>query len=223
MDLLQSLKNIGFTQQEATIYMTLCKNSMITGYEAAKLSGISRSNAYAALSSLVDKGYAHLIEGNASKYMAVPKDELIKNATRSFNETIETIEEQLIFDEIENQPYVTILGKDPIIQKLCNIISSAKKRIYISCGTEVLDLVTHDLDNICNDGLKVVLITPSDMPTNCTHTHYKCAETSSYKVIIDTSEVMAGTLTQSLYSKNGTLVSLIRESFINEIHVLEEH
>lgn len=222
MDLIQSLRHIGFTQQEATIYIILCKNGMVTGYEAAKLSGISRSNAYAALSSLVDKGYAHLIEGTSSKYMAVPKNELIKNATRTFNETIQTIEAHLVFNDSPKEPYITILGKEPILQKLHNIISIATKRIYISCNQEVLNHVAEPLLSAQKAGLKVVVLAPKDISSPLEYIYYKSELIDSYKMIIDTSEVMAGTLTQSLYSKNATLVNLIRESFINEIAVLEQ-
>jgi sugar-specific transcriptional regulator TrmB len=220
MKLLQALRNIGFTQQEATIYMVLCKNGIITGYEAAKLSGISRSNAYAALSSLVDKGYAHIIEGSSTKYMPIPKNELVKNATRSFNENIATIESELTFNDIPHEAYIAIIGEKPILAKLTNIIEAADKRVYLSCNSNILDKLSPVLNSAIHTGLKVVILAPKDLDQNH-HTYYKAESIDSYKVIIDTKEVLAGTLNQSLYSKNTTLVNLIRESFIHEIAVLE--
>ncbi|MDA3847437.1 MAG: hypothetical protein PF505_13010 [Vallitaleaceae bacterium] len=238
MDLLQSLKNVGFTQQEATIYMVLCKTGMLTGYEAAKLSGISRSNAYAALSSLVDKGYAYLVEGASAKYMPITKDELITNATRIFDETIRTIVRELTFNDLPNEPYITIIGEKPILEKLINMIESAAKRIYLSCNNSILDAIKPILNAAQTRGLKVVILVPSDLPADLpsdlptdlpsdlvlglNHAHYNAEPQASYKIIIDTSEVLAGTLSHSLYSKNVTLVNLIRESFINEIAVLEQ-
>jgi len=222
MDLLQALKNVGFTQQEATIYMVLCKTSMLTGYEAAKQSGISRSNAYAALSSLVDKGYAHSVEGVSAKYMAIPKDELIANATRIFDDTIKTIEKELLFNDLPNEPYITIIGEKPITEKLTNMIESASKRIYLSCNDEIVEILSPVLKQAIEKGLKVVILAPKDSLLGLNHAYYKAEPLDSYKAIIDTSEVLAGTLSHSLYSKNLTLVNLIRESFINEIAVLEQ-
>jgi sugar-specific transcriptional regulator TrmB len=221
MDLLNSLKNIGFTQQEGIIYIALCKNGELTGYEAAKLSGISRSNAYAALSNLVEKGYAHIIEGTSSKYLAVPKEELINNATRDFNHHINIINTYLDYTKIVTEPYITITGEANIINKLKNIIESAHSRIYLSCNEELIDLIEKEITDVLKRSLKVVLLSPKDIDTTYDHIYYKTNTLTSFKIISDTKEVLAGTLSQSLYSKNVTLVSLIRESFINEIEVFK--
>jgi sugar-specific transcriptional regulator TrmB len=219
MDLINSLKKIGFTQQEAIIYIHLCKNNEITGYEAAKLSGISRSNAYASLSSLVDKGYANMVESSPSKYVAVPKEELIKNAEREFKTNINVIHTKLEYNQPAQEPYVTITGEEHIINKLKNIIDSAEKRIYISCNHLVLDSLYEELYNAVNRGLKVVILSSED-PSIPQHIYYYLETYDSIKIITDTLNVLAGTLKQSLYSRNTTLVTIIREAFINEIAVI---
>ncbi|PKM51794.1 MAG: TrmB family transcriptional regulator [Firmicutes bacterium HGW-Firmicutes-7] len=221
MLLLTALKKIGFTQQEAIIYIHLCKNGEITGYEAAKLSGISRSNAYAALSSLVDKGYAYVIEGTSSKYIAVPKEELIKNAERDFQDNINIIRENLAFTSANQEPYVTITGENHIVSKLKNIIEASEKRIYISCDNEILNQLADELNITIANKLKVVILAPSDLTDASEHIYYATAPPESLKLIADTTEVMAGNFKQCLYSKNSTLLSLIRESFIHEIAVID--
>ena len=210
MDLIQALKELGFTQQEAIIYIQLCKHSEITGYEAAKLSGISRSNAYAALSSLVDKGYAYVIEESSVKYMPVSKDDLIRNARRNFDETISIINDKLEFSLSAPEPYITISDENHIINKIKNIIGSAKMRVYISCNDSTRSLFKKELDEAGARDLKIVLLSPG-----------KIEDAATIKIIADTSEVLAGTLSQSIYSKNSTFVQLIRETFINEIKLKE--
>lgn len=219
--LLNSLKKIGFTQQEAIIYSYLCKNGELTGYEAAKLSGISRSNAYAALSSLVDKGYAYIIEGSSSKYIAVPKAELIRNAERDFENNIRIIQEHLEFNTTHLEPYITITGENHILSKLKNVIDTSEKRIYISCQKDVLVLLKTELEAAVARGLKVVILAPEDLNNPTHHTFYATQERDSFKLISDTSQVIAGTFKQCLFSKNLTLITLIRESFIHEIAVIE--
>ena len=67
---------MNLTRQEASIYESLLKNGKLTGYEAAKLTGISRSNVYAALASLCEKGAAYIEENETGKkYLAVPVQE----------------------------------------------------------------------------------------------------------------------------------------------------
>ena len=56
MDNVELLMSFGLTRQEARVYVLLLGEGALSGYEAAKRLGISRSNAYAALAGLVDKG-----------------------------------------------------------------------------------------------------------------------------------------------------------------------
>lgn len=219
--LLNALRKIGFTQQEAIIYISLCKNGELTGYEAAKFSGISRSNAYAALSTLVDKGYAHIIEGPSSKYIATPKDELIQNAQRDFQDNIQTIRDYLDFTPVNQEPYITIVGETQILNKLKNIINAATKRIYISCSPELLNLLKKELENASQREMKIVILSSEDILSSIHPVYYRTDVTESFKMIADTQEVLAGTFKQCLFSKNPTLLSLIKESFINEIAVIE--
>lgn len=220
MELVNALKKIGLTQQEAVIYIHLCQHGEITGYEAAKLSGISRSNAYASLSNLVDKGYAHMIDGVAAKYVAVPKEELITNAKREFQETVHIIEEKLNYTPPEQEPYINIAGEAAILNKIKNILGASKERIYLSCPKTVLDALSSDLEAIVTRGLKLVILSTSTL-ASVSAIYYPLESCESIKLIADTKEVLAGTLFQSLYSKNSTLVSLIRETFINEIAIID--
>ena len=67
--LIEKLMAFGLTRQEASVYLCLYQKGTLTGYEAAKVTGISRSNVYNALGGLVEKGAAYLLEGSSSKYM----------------------------------------------------------------------------------------------------------------------------------------------------------
>ncbi len=220
MDLIAALKNIGFTQQESIIYITLCKHGELTGYEAAKLSGISRSNAYAALSSLVDKGSAYIIEGTSIKYIAVSKDELINNVTRFFNHNLDVIKEGLDFSPITNDPYVTIANTKHIIDKLKNMITTSKNRLYFCATNEILDTFHDEIIDAANRHIKIVILSPEE-PSFHHDKYYTTFSHESIKLIVDTEEVITGTLNQALYSRNKTLVRLIREAIINEIELID--
>lgn len=49
MDNVERLMEFGLTRHEASLYILLTLEGSLNGYEAAKQSGISRSNAYNAL------------------------------------------------------------------------------------------------------------------------------------------------------------------------------
>lgn len=75
MSYIEDLMQFGLTRQESAIYYALLSEGMMTGYEAAKVSGVSRSNAYTALAALVDKGAAHVAEGTPTHYVPVDPEE----------------------------------------------------------------------------------------------------------------------------------------------------
>lgn len=219
MNLIDALRNLGFTHQEAVIYTKLTQSPSMTGYEAAKTCGISRSNAYASLSNLVEKGYAYTIEGNPVHYLAISKSDLIANAKRDFAKNIEVIEEKLTANVTTNEPYITVTGEKSIFDKLKNIIAQAEQRIYISCSNFILKEVEEELVVACEKGLKIVILSSEDISCG-EHIYYHTNRNASIKLIADTKEILAGTLNQSLYSKNATLVNIIRESIIDEISLI---
>ena len=79
LDNIEALMHFGLTRQEARIYLLLLTEGALSGYEAAKRIGISRSNAYGALAGLVDKGAAYILEEQAVQYQAVPVNEFCFN------------------------------------------------------------------------------------------------------------------------------------------------
>ena len=224
MNLITALKNIGFTQQEALIYITLSQNGESSGYEVAKLTSISRSNAYAALSSLTEKGGASIIDSSTIKYIATTKDELLVNTKRKFDENMEFLKENLPSSKISKDPYITISKYENIINKVKNMINFSKSRIYICANGDDITLFEDELFNATKRGLKVVIISPKEVDFDCIY--YPSNAKHSIKLIVDTEEVISGQLepiseSQCLYSKNQTLVNLIKESFTNEIQLIE--
>lgn len=223
MDLVQGLKNIGFTQQEANIYITLLKNGELSGYEVAKLSGISRSNVYAALSSLVEKGGAVIIQSNPTKYISTPKRELLANTRRAFEKNMEYLIYHLSDEVIPKDPYITISGETNCMNKIKNMILSAEQRIYISGNNDDIQHFERELKTADKEGLKVVIIAPSPMDDiKCIY--YSSPIQDSIKLIVDTREIITGKLSnppQFLYTQNKTLVRLIRETFMNEIELIK--
>ena len=76
----ERLMEFGLTRQEASIYQCLLTEGKVTGYEVAKQTGISRSNAYNSLASMTEKGAAYLVEeASTRKYVPVPLNEFCKN------------------------------------------------------------------------------------------------------------------------------------------------
>lgn len=225
MEIIDCLSKIGFTGHEAELYLALCREGQVTGYEAAKLSGISRSNAYLALSGLVEKGGACRIEGDPVKYIAIPARELIHNKRDEFEAIFHYIEAHIPIKEERANPFITISGLTNIIHKMKNIIMEAAERIYFSGSLIELDYVLPELTAAMDRGLKVVLITSPDFKSPGFTLYPAHKQPGQIRLIADSSTVLTGEINRSdsscLFSHNKNLVQLIKDSLTNEIKLIE--
>lgn len=225
MELLDALVRAGFTRHESVLYLTLCKEGPLSGYEAAKISGIPRSNAYLALAGLVDKGGACRIDSEVAKYAAVPAQELVINLRRSMESVWNVIQADTPDREFGHDPYITLQGRVHIINKMKNMIGQAQDRIYLSIAAPQMDLVDDDLRTARDLGRKVVLITDPPYRLEGATVYHNHKASGQIRLITDTANVLTGELPEAgggtcLYSKNINLVRLIKDSLTNEIALI---
>ena len=225
MELIASLVKTGFTQHEAEIYLALCKEGELTGYEAAKLTGIPRSNVYLALSGLVEKGGAYRIEGDPVKYVSLPTQELIRNKRNEFEAVLQYLEAHIPTREEAPDPFITIRGQANIIHKMKNIILDAKERIYFSGSLVELEHIIPELSGAIKRGLKVVLITSPDFQGTGFTIYPVQKQPGQVRLIADSTTVLTGEIgntdSSCLFSHNKNLVQLIKDSLTNEIKLIE--
>lgn len=218
--------NIGLTRHESVLYLALCKEGELTGYEAAKVSGIPRSNAYLALAGLVEKGGAFKIDSDAVKYTAVPVNEFVTNIRAKQNEIFDFIEKNIpVRDNIKNS-YITVNGETNIVNKAKNMIAAASERIYISVSADVSAHVFNELKAAVARGLKVVIITDSDFELEGAVIYHDSKQPGQIRLIVDTEYVLTGELSgidpTCLYSSNKNLIQLIKETLTAEIKLIQE-
>lgn len=146
--IIERLMLLGLTRQEATIYLHLFENNELTGYEAAKSTGISRSNVYSALASLVDKGAAYIVEGAATKYTPVPIDELCENRIRLLRETKEYLSTSMPRMTDSDVGYITIEGYRNILDKITNMLLQAQYRVYLAISGDKLKTIQSELERL---------------------------------------------------------------------------
>ncbi len=250
MELIEKLTNFGLTRQEALIYLTLCTDGEMTGYETAKVTGISRSNAYTALAGLVDKGAAYLVEGNAARYSCVPFREYSANFLRR----LERIQGEILeeFPKKKNSAvfdgYMTIRGREHILDKILHMTSDTEYRLYICVPPDILNLLDTRLQALVSAGKKVVIFAPEGYSLKGAkvypsgHSQMQAPSeqalrgkvylsgtgTASVRLIVDSTKVLTGQLNAAdpenstcLYSMNRNLVEVFKDMMKNEILLLE--
>lgn len=225
MDMIELLINFSLTRQEATIYLTLFTEGALTGYEVSKITGISRSNAYTTLASLVDKGAACIIEGTATRYAPLPPGEFCQNKIRRLTEMQQQILANMPSFKEETEGYITIKGDRHIADKIKTMIGEAKIRLYLSLSSASLGAFQTELKSAVLRGLKVVIITDPPYSLSGGIIHFSGNRQSQIRLITDsevvlTGEISGGEDSACLYSKKRNLVDLIKESIKNEIKLI---
>lgn len=226
MDTIHLLMQFGLTHQEAKLYISLYHGGQATGYELAKASGVSRSNAYAGLSSLVEKGGAWVVDGKPVCYQAVPPEEFCGNVIRGLQRTKEELARELPNMEPEEEGYLTIRGERNIRDKIENMIRATQKHIYLSMRTGLLEEFLPSLRELAGKGAKVVLICEREVDLAGAIVYRNPEQAEAIRVICDTRSALTGSLDDSpgcscLHSNKENLVHLLRDSMSNEIKVIK--
>ncbi len=226
MDTLELLTYFGLTKQEATIYHTLFCEGTLTGYEAAKLTGISRSNTYTALAGLVEKGAAYLMEGAVMRYTPVPLEEFCDNKIHQLQEYKKTLVENTPVLCKEDDGYITIKGEKHILRKMKNMLTDATARVYLSISKEIAESVLDELKAGLQRGIKTVVITDAPFELEGAIVYHAEKVQNQIRLIADSTCVLTGDLSGGnnstcLYSKKKNLVDLFKESLKNEIKLIE--
>lgn len=227
MDLIEGLTNFNLTKQEATLYVLLLKAGQLTGYEAAKQTGISRSNTYTALAGLVDKGAAYVLEeGKVTHYMPVAPAEFCTNKLDRLAEIKKDILSRLPLLQSDAEGYITIKGEREIINKLRNTVRQAQARIYVSANARVLALLRQPLADAVARGLKVVVISDKSFALSGAICYDTVKQNEQIRLIADSRTVLTGDLEDAedsscLYSCKRNLVDLFKEALKNEIALIQ--
>ena len=227
MELIEGLTHFNLNKQEATLYVLLLKEGYLTGYEAAKQTGISRSNTYTALAGLVDKGAAYVLEeGKVTRYTPVPPEEFCSNKIDRLKEIKDKVLNQLPALKNDAEGYITIKGELEIINKLRNTVRQAEARIYVSANRRVMELLRKELMDALARGLKVVIISDEKFTLPDAICYGTDKQTEQIRLIADSQTVVTGDLEDEenstcLYSCKRNLVDLFKEALQNEIKLIQ--
>ncbi len=222
MDYIEYLIEYGLTRQEAIIYVELQRHGSMTGYEVSKETGISKSNVYAALKGLTQKGAAVCEEGEATRYLPVEIENFCDNHLRYLGE----MREQLIKNKPKQleavEGYITIQSYRHICNKIYELLGKCEKRLYMMAETKIVMQFKDDLSKLASEGRKVVILTGTELNIEGATVYKTDVVTGQIRFITDSSYVITGTLTGDsddtcLYSGQENLVNLVKETIKNKM------
>ena len=224
----EKLLQFGLTRQEANIYLCLLRSKDLSGYEVSKLTGISRSNVYSALASLVEEGAAYLLEGETNKYTAVAIEDFCENRIRRLTALKQELVAQIPQIGDSSAGYITISSHRHIMDKIYNMLEHVAYRVYLSMPTEYLEQFRDHLEQLAADGKKVVLLV-SDLPSEAIKgsiVYQTDKQDRQLRLIVDSSYVLTGEMNGNaadscLYCGQKNFVNVFKDSLRNEIKLIQ--
>lgn len=224
--LIDKLMLFGLTRQEASIYICLASNRELSGYEVAKITGISRSNVYNALASLVEEGAAYLLEGSTNKYTSVDVEEFCENKIRSLKKAKDELIQKLPHIGNSCEGYITIANHKHIMDRIHYMLIHTKYRVYLSMPVAFLENCREDLEHLIENGRKVVLLVSDEVVFPGAIIYITERKEAQIRLIVDSEYVLTGDMTGSatdtcLYCGQKNFVSVFKESLKNEIKLIE--
>lgn len=224
---IDTLIDFGLSRQESTVYESLLIHGDMSGYEVSKETSISRSNVYAALSSLVEKGCAYLKEGESTKYTPVELGVFTKNRLTELQKKAEFLEKNAPKKFSFSDGYITILGAKNISNKIREMLSKTEYRLYMMAPAGILDEFRQELQPLVSGGKKTVLITDG-FALDGAKIYEAETKKGQIRLITDSNYVLTGTYSGDehdtcLYSGQKNLVEVLKEALKNKITLLEKH
>ena len=235
--IIDSLKELGFNTYEAKVYVALLKKFPATGYEVSKYANIPQSRTYDTLKALTSK---QIVTSNPDKpvtYSPIKPAELTKRFKRKMTGNIEYLEKHLPdIKEDYMEPIVPISGIQAVKEKILEIISGAKKEIYIEVWSQDFKQIESALLSAYNRNVEIRIVGYDRLQSRFglvyEHPYAKKLETyfsgrpiiitvddtDAYygKVPTDSTETCSG-----IWTKNKDIVFLIKELIVHDMLLLD--
>jgi len=132
MELKETLKDIGLTEEESKIYLELLKLGESLASKIAKETKINRSHVYQILERLISKGFvSYVIKENRKYFIAIEPSKILE-IIREKEHKIKSILPSLLqlTNTSKNKPRVEILEGTPGIKTILNDILKMKKEWF---------------------------------------------------------------------------------------------
>ncbi|MBU0761195.1 MAG: hypothetical protein KJ600_03570 [Nanoarchaeota archaeon] len=161
-ELKERLKEVGLSNKESEVYLSLLKNSPISGGELAKLLNMDRTHTYNLINNLINKGLAsYIIKKNKKLFRATSPNNLL-NQVQKKEILIKSILPKLLkLEQIKKEPSVVKIleGKEGLRSVVRMLFESESKDICVYGGTgKSYEILKYEMPRVGKDTKKAKII-----------------------------------------------------------------
>jgi sugar-specific transcriptional regulator TrmB len=159
-EVLGGLRQLGFSDYEARIYVQLLKTSPATAYEVSKTAGVPRANAYAALEALAQRGAVLLVNEEPLRYVAAPPKSLLEGISRQTRVLCNDLSSELSSLTAASQDtYVwTAHGDIAVMEKIESMIVDSRRSIWIKAADDIIRRHKSSLQKAAARGVSLIVV-----------------------------------------------------------------
>ncbi len=150
----------GFSRLEAEVYITLLKDSPLTGYRIAQVLNKAAANTYKALESLEKKGAVVALQApNIKQYSAVPVTEYFDQLEKGFKNDRVFLENSLkdISYSVSGDKVYMLQTFDQVLEKCSKMLENAEHSVIVDAFPEMLKKILPQLENAGSNGVNIIV------------------------------------------------------------------
>jgi Cd2+/Zn2+-exporting ATPase len=158
VDTLSKLSELGFTEYEARVYMTLLADHPATGYQLSKVAGVPRSMVYEALGRLKVRGAVLETSNERAKlYRPLPPEVLLDHLEQAQRRLIDHLRPELetLYTTREENRVWSIRGEQSIISYAAQMVRGAEHELYLVLDDLGLDALQEEVGEASRRGVSV--------------------------------------------------------------------
>ncbi|MBO0811624.1 MAG: TrmB family transcriptional regulator [Microlunatus sp.] len=228
--MIERLTALGFSSQEARVYLALLQHPSATGYELAKHAGLQRANVYQVLAVLTDR---HVVEqtsaGGPARFVAQPPSEVLGRIKRRTSEQADSLIADLAALGSSSEPagFFSLRDRDAVIERTAALVGEAEHRVAISLWGEDLDWLSGPLRAASAAGCQVVVnvFGETELEVGEVFTHEEPADTVGGHLLhlaADQRTALIGSLDEpasAVFTQHPALVGIVEKLIRDETYL----
>ncbi len=225
----EQLTALGFSSQEARVYVALLMQPSATGYELAKAAGLQRANVYQVLSGLLDRNVVQLVSDDPARYVAHTPVEVLGRIKRETASRCDSLIADLAALAPPREPaaFWTLRGREAVIERVSSLVGEASRRVAVSLWADDLEWLGPQLRSAHRGDRQVIVNLFGDAPLDFgeVYRHESPALTVGGHLLtlaVDFSEALVASLDEppgAVYTRHPALVRLVEKLIRDEAYL----
>ncbi|MBI9098185.1 MAG: TrmB family transcriptional regulator [Spirochaetaceae bacterium] len=234
--ILSNLKDLGFTEYEGKVYMSLINEHPMSAYNVSKNSGVPHSRVYDITRRLIKKGYVTSKGTNPELFSPISPEELVSRLERNNSKLTAELKQQLdsIKFTADFDPVWNLSGPTEALEMAEQLIGEAREMIFVGIWDQELEYLEKAFKKAEKRGVKIHTLLYGEGTPNFGEVYYHSIDNleditvvgRSLDLVIDSTVCITGSLgglepCQAVWTRNKGLIKSIEGFVIHDFYIAE--